>query len=39
MEGLKKELETHDDPDIGYLKEKHRHIGEWIDEIAKFHKR
>jgi hypothetical protein len=37
MEGLKKELETKDDPDISYLKEKHRHIGQWIDEIEKFH--
>lgn len=36
MEGLKKEL-GHDDPDVGYMREKLRHIGQWIDEIEKFH--
>jgi hypothetical protein len=38
MEGLQKEL-TLDHPSTVYLKEKHRHIGVWIDEIDKFHNR
>lgn len=37
IEGLLKELQ-HDNPDIGYMKEKVEHINNWIDEIAKFHK-
>jgi len=36
MRGLEMEL-GHNDPDIAYLREKHRHIGQWIDEIEKFH--
>lgn len=37
LNAIKKELQ-YDNPSIAYLKEKHRNVGEWIDEIAKFHK-
>lgn len=36
MEALEKELQK-DNPDPRYLREKHRHIGDWIEEIEKFH--
>lgn len=36
MESIKLELEK-DNPDPSYLREKHKHLGEWIDEIDKFH--
>jgi hypothetical protein len=36
MKGMSKELH-HNNPSIEYLREKHRHIGQWIDEIEKFH--
>ena len=36
LDAIKKEL-NYDNPNISYLREKHRHIGEWIDEIEKFH--
>jgi hypothetical protein len=34
MDAMKKEL-NHDNPDMSYLREKYRHIGEWLDEIEK----
>jgi hypothetical protein len=36
MEALKKELEMNN-PDPSYMKEKVRHIDQWVEEIAKFH--
>lgn len=36
LHAIEKELQ-YDNPSIAYLREKHRHIGEWIDEIEKFH--
>jgi len=36
MDALKKELK-YDNPDPSYMKEKVRHIDQWVDEIAKFH--
>jgi hypothetical protein len=36
MNAMKKELETRDNPDTGYLREKNRKISSWIDEIDKF---
>jgi len=38
MNAIEKELK-YDNPNISYLREKHAHIGEWIDEIEKFHSR
>lgn len=36
MDAIKDELKM-DNPDPSYMKEKVRHINDWIDEIAKFH--
>jgi len=38
LSALRKELIENDNPSIAYLREKHKLIGDWIDEIEKFHK-